>query len=138
MSQPQPFLELSGITKVFPTPKGPFVALKDIFLKINEGEFVCLLGHSGCGKSTLLNMVAGLSQATQGGVILDGKQVDEPGPDRMVVFQNYSLLPWLSAYDNVHLAVQAALPKLSEAERREVTLQHIEMVGLTANAYKRP
>lgn len=138
MAQPQPFLELSGITKVFPTSKGPFVALKDIFLKINEGEFVCLLGHSGCGKSTLLNMVAGLSQATQGGVILDGKQVDEPGPDRMVVFQNYSLLPWLSAYDNVHLAVQAALPKLSEAEKREVTLQHIEMVGLTANAYKRP
>ena len=138
MTQPQPYLELSGISKTFPTPKGPFVAIKDVSMTINEGQFITLLGHSGCGKTTLLNMVAGLSQATEGGVILEGKEVNEPGPDRMVVFQNYSLLPWLTAYENVHLAVKSAMPNLSDAERQKITQEHIDMVGLSASANKRP
>ncbi len=134
----QAFLELSYVTKTFPTPKGPFVAVKDVALKIKEGEFIALLGHSGCGKSTVLNMVAGLSQATSGGVILEGKEVTGPGPDRMVVFQNYSLLPWLSAHDNVYLGVNAAFPNISEAEKQEITDRHIDLVGLKTNAGKRP
>ncbi|MDX1696154.1 MAG: ATP-binding cassette domain-containing protein, partial [Ketobacteraceae bacterium] len=96
---------------VFPTPKGPFTALKDINLKIEKGEFVSLIGHSGCGKSTVLNIVAGLYQATTGGVILNGKEVNEPGPERAVVFQNHSLLPWLTAYENVELAVKQVFGK---------------------------
>ena len=90
----------------FPTPKGAFVALDDVNMIIDKGEFVSLIGHSGCGKSTVLNIVAGLHQATKGGVVLDGKEVNEPGPDRAVVFQNHSLLPWLTSYQNVELAVK--------------------------------
>ncbi|WP_287128410.1 ABC transporter ATP-binding protein [Candidatus Cyanaurora vandensis] len=131
------YLELSYITKSFPTPKGPYVVLKDVALKIKRGEFVALLGHSGCGKSTLLNMVAGLSRATTGGVILEGKEVYEPGPDRMVVFQNYSLLPWLTAYENVLLGINAALSG-TEAEKKEIADRYIALVGLTANAHKKP
>lgn len=131
------FLELSYITKTFPTPKGPYVVVKDVALKIKKGEFIALLGHSGCGKSTVLNMVAGLSQATTGGVILDGKEVNKPGPDRMVVFQNYSLLPWLTAYDNVLLGVKAVCQG-SEIEQKKIAEHYIEMVGLGANAQKKP
>ena len=89
-------LELSQVGIDFPTPKGPFTALTDVNLKIQKGEFISLIGHSGCGKSTVLNIVAGLHQATTGGVILDGAEVKEPGPERAVVFQNHSLLPWLT------------------------------------------
>jgi len=99
-------LLLSKVTIDFPTANGPFRALDDVNLEIKEGEFVSLIGHSGCGKSTVLNIVAGLHQATTGGVVLDGKEVNEPGPERAVVFQNHSLLPWLSAYENVELAVK--------------------------------
>ncbi|UFP92886.1 ABC transporter ATP-binding protein [Gloeobacter morelensis] len=134
----QPFLELSYISKIFPTPKGPFVALKDVALKIRKGEFIALLGHSGCGKSTLLNIVAGLSKASAGGVILEGKETDEPGPDRMVVFQNYALLPWLTAYENVHLAVRSTMPGAPESERRSVAERYLALVGLAAKADKRP
>ena len=91
-------LDISHIDMVFPTDKGDFTALKDVSLKIDKGEFVSLIGHSGCGKSTVLNVVAGLYQASKGGVVLNGKEVNEPGPERAVVFQNHSLLPWLSAY----------------------------------------
>ncbi|WP_218081498.1 nitrate ABC transporter ATP-binding protein [Anthocerotibacter panamensis] len=134
----QTFLELSYITKTFPTPQGPFVAVKDVVLKVQRGEFITLLGHSGCGKTTVLNMVAGLSRATTGGVILEGREIVEPGPDRMVVFQNYALLPWLSVHDNIHLAVKATRTDLSPAEQRQVTEEHIALVGLSANADKRP
>ena len=102
---------------VFPTPKGDFTALQNVDLKIEKGEFVSLIGHSGCGKSTVLNIVAGLLQASRGGVILNGREVTEPGPERAVVFQNHSLLPWLSAYQNVELAVKQVFGKKRAASR---------------------
>ena len=95
----QKHLELSQVTIDFPTDSGHFRALQDVNLKIDKGEFVSLIGHSGCGKSTVLNIVAGLHRATQGGVILNGREVVEPGPERAVVFQNHSLLPWLTAFE---------------------------------------
>ena len=113
-------LEISRIDMDFPTPNGPFTALKDVSLKLDKGEFVSLIGHSGCGKSTVLNVVAGLHQATKGGVVLNGKEVTEPGPERAVVFQNHSLLPWLSAYQNVELAVKQVFGKSkSKSETKE-------------------
>ena len=97
-------LELTGLTKVFETPAGPFVAVKDVNARIEVGEFVALLGHSGCGKSTVLSMIAGLQRATFGGVVIDGHEVIEPGPERSIVFQWPCLLPWLTARENVVLA----------------------------------
>src|SRR5215470_14666819 len=97
-------LEISGLTKVFDTPSGPFVAVKDINAQIDPGEFVCILGHSGCGKSTVLSILAGLDRATFGGVVIDGREVTEPGPERAIVFQSPCLLPWLTARQNVELA----------------------------------
>jgi nitrate ABC transporter ATP-binding subunit len=97
-------LELTGLTKVFPTPSGPLVAVKDVNVQVQPGEFVCILGHSGCGKSTVLSIVAGLDEATYGGVIIDGSEVRGPGADRAVVFQSPCLLPWLTARENVELA----------------------------------
>ena len=105
------YLDLTQVGMEFPTRKGSFVALRDVNLKIRKGEFVSLIGHSGCGKSTVLNVVAGLYRATSGGVILEGREVNEPGPDRAVVFQNHSLLPWLTAYENVELAVKQVFGK---------------------------
>ena len=116
----KPLLELTQVGIVFDTQRGPFEALRAVNLKITEGEYVSLIGHSGCGKSTVLNIVAGLLQATTGGVILDGKEVNEPGPERAVVFQNHSLLPWLSAYENVELAVKQVFRRSkSRAEIRD-------------------
>ena len=117
-------LEISQIAMEFETPTGPFSALNNVNINIAKGEFVSLIGHSGCGKSTVLNIVAGLYQATSGGVILDGKEVNEPGPDRGVVFQNHSLLPWLTAYENVELAVKQVFTgkKIqSRDERMDIT-----------------
>lgn len=100
------FVEVDHIDRAFPLPNGgSYVALKNIELKIRQGEFISLIGHSGCGKSTLLNIVAGLDRPTKGGVLLEGREVTKPGPDRMVVFQNYSLLPWLTVRENIALAV---------------------------------
>src|SRR3977135_3815625 len=98
-------LELTGLTKRFETPTGPFVAVDNVNAVIQEGEFVCILGHSGCGKSTVLSIIAGLQQATFGGVVIDGRQVIGPGADRSVVFQAPCLLPWLTARQNVELAM---------------------------------
>src|SRR5438876_5581526 len=112
-------LEITGLTKVFDTPSGPFVAVKDVNARIEEGEFVCILGHSGCGKSTVLSIIAGLQRATYGGVVINGTEVDEPGTDRGVVFQSPSLLPWLSAGENVALAVGRAFPRFNRKQRRE-------------------
>lgn len=132
-------LDISHIDMVFPTPTGDFTALKDVNLQIKKGEFVSLIGHSGCGKSTVLNVVAGLYQASKGGVILNGKEVTEPGPERAVVFQNHSLLPWLSAYQNVELAVEEVFgSKMSKAETKEWIEHNLQLVHMDHAMHKRP
>ena len=132
-------LDISHIDMVFPTPRGPFTALSDVSLKMKKGEFVSLIGHSGCGKSTVLNVVAGLYQATTGGIVLNGKEVNEPGPERAVVFQNHSLLPWLSAYENVELAVDQVFGKSkSKAEKRQWIEHNLELVHMDHAMHKRP
>ncbi|MFI2812721.1 MULTISPECIES: ABC transporter ATP-binding protein [Microbulbifer] len=132
-------LDISQVGMQFPTPNGPFTALRDINLKIRQGEFVSLIGHSGCGKSTVLNIVAGLHQASSGGVILDGREVTEPGPERAVVFQNHSLLPWLTAYENVELAVSQVFGrKMSRSAIREWIDHNLELVHMAHAAHKRP
>ncbi|MEG3753421.1 ABC transporter ATP-binding protein [Psychromonas arctica] len=132
-------LDISHIDMVFPTPTGSFTALKDVDLKIKKGEFVSLIGHSGCGKSTVLNVVAGLYQATTGGVILSGKEVTEPGPERAVVFQNHSLLPWLTAYQNVELAVEQVFgSKMNKQEKKEWIEHNLKLVHMDHAMYKRP
>lgn len=135
----RPHLELTQVGIEFPTPKGSFRALQDVNLKIKRGEFVSLIGHSGCGKSTVLNIVAGLHQATEGGVLLDGREVTEPGPERAVVFQNHSLLPWLSTYQNVELAVKQVFKgKKSKAEIKDWIEYNLELVHMTHAMHKRP
>ncbi len=132
-------LDISHIDMVFPTPRGPFTALSDVSLKMKKGEFVSLIGHSGCGKSTVLNVVAGLYQATTGGIVLNGKEVNEPGPERAVVFQNHSLLPWLSAYENVELAVDQVFGKSkSKAEKKQWIEHNLELVHMDHAMHKRP
>jgi len=132
-------LDISKMDMVFDTPKGPFTALQGVDLKIDKGEFVSLIGHSGCGKSTVLNVVAGLYQATTGGVVLNGKEVNEPGPERAVVFQNHSLLPWLTAYENVELAVKQVFGKTkSKAEVKEWVEHNLKLVHMDHAMYKRP
>lgn len=133
------FVEIDHIEQAFPLPNGgTYVALKNIALKIKKGEFISLIGHSGCGKSTLLNIVAGLARPTKGGVLLEGRQITQPGPDRMVVFQNYSLLPWLTVRENIALAVDEVMGKQAKGERRGIVEHHIDMVGLRQAANKRP
>ncbi len=133
------FIEIDHVDKIFPLADGgEYIALRNIDLHIDKGEFISLIGHSGCGKSTLLNMVAGLSQATHGGVILEGKQVNEPGPDRMVVFQNYSLLPWLTVRENIALAVNRVMKHYPKDERKRIVEENIGIVGLKHAAHKRP
>lgn len=132
-------LDISHVDMEFPTPKGPFKALDDINLQISEGEFVSLIGHSGCGKSTVLNIVAGLYQATNGGVILNNKEVTEPGPERAVVFQNHSLLPWLTAYENVELAVKQVFKKTKSKQEIKSWVEHnLELVHMEHAMHKRP
>ncbi len=132
-------LELTHVNIDFPTDTGPFRALEDVSLKIDKGEFVTLIGHSGCGKSTVLNIVAGLHRATAGGVILNGREVAEPGPERAVVFQNHSLLPWLTAYENVELGVKQVFKgKKSRAEMRDWIEHNLELVHMGHARDKRP
>jgi nitrate/nitrite transport system ATP-binding protein len=132
-------LDITKMDMVFDTPKGPFTALQGVDLKIEKGEFVSLIGHSGCGKSTVLNVVAGLYQASKGGVVLNGKEVNEPGPERAVVFQNHSLLPWLSAYENVELAVKQVFGKSkSKAEVKEWVEHNLRLVHMDHAMHKRP
>ncbi|CAD5918553.1 ABC transporter ATP-binding/substrate-binding protein [Planktothrix agardhii] len=133
------FVQVDHVNRVFDLPNGEqYIALKNIELKINKGEFITLLGHSGCGKSTLLNIIAGLDKASEGGIILEGREVREPGPDRMVVFQNYSLLPWLTVRENIALAVDEVYRKLPKTERKEIVEKHLKLVGLRQAADKRP
>lgn len=134
----EPFLVIDQVSKVYPTPRGEFTVLENVNLTVYEGEFICIIGHSGCGKSTLLNMVAGFNKPTSGEIRLQNKLITKPAPDRMVVFQNYSLLPWLTAFENVMLAVKNVYPQNSKAQNIEIVREHLEMVGLSAGANKKP
>jgi bicarbonate transport system ATP-binding protein len=132
-------VEVQTLEKTFPLiGGGHYLALKGIDLQIRKGEFISLIGHSGCGKSTLLNMIAGLDQPTGGIVLLEGEEVKRPGPDKMVVFQNYSLLPWLTVAENIGLAVDEVMPRISKEERATIVQEHIQMVGLGHAIDKRP
>ena len=130
------YVEFSDVTKVYPTPKGPLTVVDGFDFQMRKGEFITLIGHSGCGKSTVLSMVAGLNKITSGGVILDGKEVSSAGPDRAVVFQAPSLMPWLTARENVALGVDKVYPKASPAERRDVVEYYLSRVGLGDSMHK--
>jgi nitrate/nitrite transport system ATP-binding protein len=134
---PGKYLSVESVGMTFETKKGDFVALTGIELAIRKGEFVTLIGHSGCGKSTLLNLVAGLLRPSVGTILLAGKHVDGPGPDRGVVFQNHSLLPWLTCFGNVYLAVERVFPEKKE-KLRERTHQVLDLVGLSQAEHKYP
>jgi nitrate ABC transporter ATP-binding subunit len=123
-------LELTGLTRIFPTPTGPLVAVKDVNAQILAGEFVAVLGHSGCGKSTVLAMVAGLDRSTLGGVLVDGTEVTDPGPERAVVFQAPCLLPWLTALDNVALAATQGTTRRSRREALQAARHYLDLVGV--------
>jgi nitrate ABC transporter ATP-binding subunit len=137
MRRPVP-LELTGLTKTFHTADGPFVAVEDVNAHIYEGEFVCLLGHSGCGKSTVLSIIAGLQRATLGGVVIDGKQVDTCGTDRAVVFQSPCLLPWLTARQNVALAMKQATRRSNATQSRPEAQKYLDLVGVADCADQLP
>jgi len=133
------FLEIENLVKSYPTPdKGKFVVLNNINLTIGEDEYISVIGHSGCGKSTLLKIIGGFEKATSGSVRLDGKEIRKPGADRMMVFQNYSLLPWLTVRENIRLAVDEVLKNTNRAEKISIVNEHLAMVNLTAAADKYP
>jgi nitrate ABC transporter ATP-binding subunit len=132
------FLEIDAVAKIYPTKTGGYTVLENVSLTVQQGEFICLIGHSGCGKSTLLNMVSGFSKPTHGEVRLKGKPIVQPGPDRMVVFQGYALLPWLTVFENVYLAVNRVYGEKSTAEKTKIVKEHLAMVGLTEAAEKKP
>jgi nitrate/nitrite transport system ATP-binding protein len=133
------YLNIDHISITFPTDNGPLEVLKAVKLNVDKGEFISLIGHSGCGKSTVLNIVAGLLRASEGGVILQEKEVTEPGPDRAVVFQHHSLMPWLSVYDNVRLAVDQVFKRTkSKQERDEWTRHNLELVHMSHALDRKP
>ncbi len=137
-------LELKGVSKSFSrngrakSQTGKLEVLRDINLTIHENEFVCIVGRSGAGKTTLISLIAGLIEPDAGAILLEGKAIDGPGPDRGVIFQNYSLLPWLSVFENVYLAVDAVMPNLSDQEKRQRTEKYINLVNLGAAMNKVP
>jgi len=146
-NQTSKFIDIVGVEQTFKTKKGPFCALRDIHLTVAKGEFVALIGHSGCGKSTLLNLIAGLTTPTQGHLLCDNREIAGPGPDRAVVFQNHSLLPWLTCFENVYLGVErvfgaanrtAGAVSESKAQLIARTDAALALVGLTPAAQKRP
>jgi nitrate/nitrite transport system ATP-binding protein len=134
------FLEIDHVSKSFPSPdgKGELRVFSDVTLSLEEGEFLTMVGHSGCGKSTLLNIIAGLERPSEGGVVLQGREVVRPGIDRMVVFQNFSLMPWMTASENIRLAVHAAHPDWVRARIDAWVQRYVDMVGLTGAERKRP
>jgi nitrate ABC transporter ATP-binding subunit len=136
----QKFLELSAVSKAYPGPRGhgPQVIVESFDLALARGEFVSIIGHSGCGKSTVLSMVAGLTDSSGGAILLAGKEVCEPGPDRGVVFQAPNLFPWMSALDNVLLGVDQVKPDKSKRERREIATHYLKLVGLEDALDKKP
>lgn len=146
-NQTTKFIDISQVEQTFKTKKGPFCALQGVNLTVAKGEFVALIGHSGCGKSTLLNLIAGLTVPTQGTLLCDNREIAGPGPDRAVVFQNHSLLPWLTCFENVYLGVERVFGAASrstgavsetKAQLTERTHAALALVGLTAAAQKRP
>ncbi|MBC7377819.1 MAG: ABC transporter ATP-binding protein, partial [Burkholderiaceae bacterium] len=140
------YIEIENVEQTFKTSKGPFQALQGVNLTVAKGEFVALIGHSGCGKSTLLNLIAGLTMPTHGSLICANREIGGPGPERAVVFQNHSLLPWLTCYENVYLAVErvfgqtreAGIRAESKAQLKARTDAALALVGLTPAAQKRP
>ncbi len=133
------FVSIEKVGQTFTTKKGKFVALRDIDLNIAQGEFIALIGHSGCGKSTLLNLIAGLTRPTDGVLLCDGREIAGPGPERAVVFQNHSLLPWLTCFENIYLAVERVFSaKEGKAKLKARTQAAIELVGLAHAAHKYP
>jgi bicarbonate transport system ATP-binding protein len=132
------YVQIENLSKVYPTAKGPYTVLDSVNLNIQEGEFICIIGHSGCGKSTLVDMVSGFNQPTSGSVTVNGHAVKDPGPDRMVVFQNYCLLPWKTVFENVYLAVNTVFPEKSKAEKTQIVKEHLHMVGLDEAMDKKP
>jgi len=133
------FVSVENVGQTFDTKKGKFVALRDIDLNIRQGEFIALIGHSGCGKSTLLNLIAGLTKPTTGVLLCDGREIAGPGPERGVVFQNHSLLPWLTCFENVYLAVERVFgQKEGKAKLKERTAAAINLVGLDHASSKYP
>lgn len=133
------FLEVEHVSKFFSEAGGKQLCVfKDVRLHIEKSEFVAMVGHSGCGKSTLLNIIAGLESASKGAIILDGKETDTPGLDRMVVFQNFSLLPWMSVYENIRLAVKAAFADWPAQKIADYVQRYINMVGLAGSEHKKP
>ena len=133
------FVQIERVGQTFDTKKGKFVALREIDLNIAKGEFIALIGHSGCGKSTLLNLIAGLTRPTDGVLLLEGREIAGPGPERAVVFQNHSLLPWLTCFENIYLAVERVFSaKEGKAKLKARTQAAIELVGLAHAAHKYP
>jgi len=132
------FLTIQNVSKIYPTPNGDYIVLDNVNLTVNEGEFICVIGHSGCGKSTLLNMISGFNTPTSGLVTLKDKIIAEPGPDRMMVFQNYCLLPWKSVFENVYIAVNSVYPTKTKAEKNKIVEEHLNMVGLSEASTKKP
>ncbi len=133
------FISVEDVGQVFTRGKTQFVALRDINLAIRQGEFISLIGHSGCGKSTLLNLIAGITLPTSGVLLCGGKEISGPGPDRAVVFQNHSLLPWLTCFQNVYLAVESVFGSSESAhEMKERTNAALNLVGLAHAAQKLP
>lgn len=133
------FLKIDHVTVDFKTRKGIFRAIENVNLDVSQGEFISIIGHSGCGKSTLLNLIAGLVEAEKGGAILNGREIDGPGPDRAVVFQNHSLLPWLTCFGNVYLAVERVFgASESRNKLRQRCDAALELVGLTHASHKHP
>jgi nitrate/nitrite transport system ATP-binding protein len=134
------FLEVDHVSKFFPSPDGPgqVCVFRSVAFGIERGEFLTMVGHSGCGKSTLLNIVAGLETPSEGGVVLEGREIRGPGMDRMVVFQNFSLLPWMTVVQNIRLAVRAAYPSWTRAQVRDRVQRYVDMVGLAGAENKRP
>lgn len=135
---PEPYLQIAGLGKHYDTANGPYQVLKEVDLEVAAGEFICLVGPSGCGKTTLLNMVSGFATPSEGSVTLKGRPVAGPGPDRMVVFQGYALLPWLTVFDNVYLAVNAVHPGLPKGRKAQIVREHLALVGLEDAAHKYP
>src|SRR5688500_10668995 len=135
---PSTAIAINNVTVSFKTPKGTYTAVKEISLTVQKGEIVSLIGHSGCGKSTLMGTISGMVKPTEGNVIANGKSVTGPGPDRGIVFQNYSLLPWLSVYRNIYEAVDSALKDMSKTEKRALVERNLKMVHLWEHKDKLP